>query len=119
MDALPLVLNRHQLSLMHDEIGQAIEQIQQQNFSEEGISSEEAYSRLQAVDEQLKSHLQAWNEAPEAAKPVPISLDTYQIRMLRSSLEQGMNQKKDTELKHQLEDVIEQLPEYSAQEDAD
>lgn len=119
MDALPLVLNRQQLSLMHDEIGQAIEQFQQQSFSEEGITGEEAYSRLQAVDEQLKSHLQAWNEAPEATKPVPISLDTYQIRMLRSSLEQGMNQKNDTQVKHQLEEVIEQLPEYSAQEDSD
>jgi tRNA A37 N6-isopentenylltransferase MiaA len=119
MDALPLVLNRHQLSLMHDEINQAIEQLQHQNFSTDGINDEEAYSRLQAVDDQLKSHLQQWDQAPEATKPVPISLDTYQIRMLRSSLEQGINQQGDDQRKQQLEDVIEQLPEYSAQEDAD
>lgn len=132
MDPLPLSINQHQLQLLHKQMNQTIEQLQsaheagefsngngpnhEQNLETYGTDNyEEAHALVKAIDDALESHLQSWNESPETAKPVAIALNSYQIKVLRNSIERGMH----GEAGKALEDVIEQLPEESPQEDAD
>lgn len=127
MDALPLVLNKQQLELMHNGLNQAIEQLQHQDPSqfsshqEENLTTygtddlDEALGRLAAIDDQLQDQIAQWDSDPQAQKPVAIDLDSYQITLLRSSLaDQSHNG--DQSL---VEDILQQLPEDSPQEDAD
>lgn len=125
MDPLPLSINQHQLKLMQDCTVQAITALQdkhQSEFSDDKREQnlltygtdqyEEAHALLQAVDDQLTSSLETWNNAPDDSKPVPLDLNSYQIKLLRACLEQKAEQPL-------VEDILEQLPESSPQEDAD
>lgn len=134
MDALPLVLNRTQINLMQEKIHQAIDELNQQrqagNFSSDHAEQnernlltygtqeyEEAYQRLENIEHQLRSQLEGWNNAPDATKPVAIDLDSYQIKLLRNSLQQGLKSANGSS--QAIEAILEQLPEASPQEDAD
>ncbi len=156
MDPLPLYVNQYQLKLMQNCIDQAIAQLQdarqagqfasgddkrEQNVSTYGTSNyEEAYALIQAIKDQLKSHLEAWNSDPNDPKPVPLALNSYQAPLLRTYIVHQMNSfnssKNDElqtssdkqqqygtthpdEIAHMFENLIEQLPEFSPQEDSD
>lgn len=127
MDALPLVLNKQQLELMHSGLNQAIARLQQKDPSQfsdrqaENLTTfgtdnlNEAVERLTAIDAQLQSQISQWDSDPQAQKPVAIDLDSYQVTLLRSSLNQsGANGDQES-----LDDILQQLPEDSPLEDAD
>ncbi|WP_088893006.1 hypothetical protein [Leptolyngbya ohadii] len=125
MDALPLVLNKQQLELMHNGLNQAIDQLQHQDPSQFSRSNEdnlttygtddldEALGRLTAIDDQLQDQIAQWDSDPQAQKPVAIDLDSYQITLLRSSLQPHNGEQS------LVDDILQQLPEDSPQEDAD
>lgn len=132
MDALPLVLNRHQLELMHQQIDHAIATLhnqqrtfgsnddpqKDQNLEVYGTDSyQEAQTLTQAIADELQSHLEGWSEASETAKPVALALDSYQLKLLRTSLEPEQNQTNGDG--QAIKDILEQLPEESPQEDTD
>lgn len=132
MDALPLVINRHQLELMHEDMGQAIAQLQdqaeqfasadEQNLSTYGTKDySEAHTLVKGIDDEIQGCLVSWEDAPDQPKPVNISLNTYQIGILRHSLHQGMSQRTtgNGSAKALYDDILGQLPEDSPQEDAD
>ena len=154
VDPLPLYVNQYQLQLMRNCIEQAIAQLkdehqagqfasgddEKQNLSTYGTSNyEEAYTLVQAIEDQLKSHLEAWNTDPNDPKPVPLSLNSYQAPLLRTYIVHQMNKfnsSKNDELQtssdkqqygttqpdevaHMFENLIDQLPEFSPQEDSD
>ena len=157
VDPLPLSVNQYQLKLMQNCAGQAIAQLQderqagqfasgddkkrEQNVLTYGTSNyEEAYTLIQAIEDQLKSHLEAWNSAPNDSKPVPLSLNSYQTKLLRTCIDHQMNNfnsSKNEELQtstdkqqqygtthpaevaQMFENLIEQLPESSPHEDSD
>ena len=126
MDALPLVLNKQQLELMHNGLHQAIDRLQQKDPSQFSDQQEknlntfgtdnldEAVDRLTAIDSQLQSQISQWDSDPQSQKPVAIDLDSYQVTLLRSSLKQAGNGEKSL-----LDDILKQLPEDSPLEDAD
>lgn len=127
MDALPLVLNKQQLELMHNGLNQAIDQLQQQNPSqfsnqqEQNLNTygtddlDEALGRLTAIDDQLQSEISQWDSDANSAKPVAIDLDSYQVTLLRSSLVDQAGHAEQS----LLDDILQQLPEDSPMEDAD
>lgn len=142
MDALPISVNQKQLSLMHDAVEQMIKDLQtKQNGGQFSSSDEtqkehniltygtneydEVFARAQNIENQLKSHLESWNGRSDDPAAISLELDSYQLKMLRSSLKQmfhGSNNEQQTQSggeKQLFEDVIEQLPEHSPQEDAD
>ncbi|SRR5579883_1214667 len=136
MDALPLSLNQHQLKLMHDKVNQVIADLQTKNQDKQFASGDEekkeenilnygtdnykeAYTLVQAINNQLDPYLKAWNDAPEVPQPVAISLNSYQLRVLRIRIEQEINNLNDQQAKHLLENIIEQLPEFSPHEQSD
>lgn len=137
MDALPLLVNRYQLELMHNDMDQAIAMLQEkrqtgqfdsddeqqteQNLLHYGTTDyEEAHALVQAIDEQIQSQLESWERSPDDSKAVPLSLNSYQVEILRSSVEQGMHRLNGQEDKRQwYESILNQLPEHSPQEDAD
>ncbi|MBR8840235.1 MAG: hypothetical protein DSM106950_41165 [Stigonema ocellatum SAG 48.90 = DSM 106950] len=136
MDALPLSFNQHQLKLMHEKVNQAIADLQSKNQAKQFASGDdkkkeqnilnygtdnyqEAYDLVQAINDQLESHLKAWNDDPEVPQPVEISLNSYQLRVLRTSIEQEIDNPRDQQAKHLLENIIEQLPEFSANEQSE
>ncbi|MBV8887066.1 MAG: hypothetical protein JO235_24150, partial [Chroococcidiopsidaceae cyanobacterium CP_BM_RX_35] len=102
---------------------------QEQNLLTYGTNNyEEAYTLIQEIDEQLKSHIAAWNGEPNGSKPIPLSLNSYQTKLLRAGIEHRLanfnSAKNDepqtsTEDKQLLENLIEQLPESSPQEDSE
>lgn len=127
MDALPLVLNKQQLEIMHHGLSQTIDRLQQKDPSqfsdrqEENLTTfgtdnlDEAVNRLTAIDEQLQSQISGWDSDPKSQKPVAIDLDSYQVTLLRSSL---VDHAGDAE-KPLLDDILQQLPADSPMEDAD
>lgn len=136
MDALPLSINRDQLELIYQSIEQQMTHLQEphqaQQFSSDDSSKREqnlltygtddyseAQARIQAISEQLKSHLESWDSSPNEAKPVPLNLDSYQLKVLQMGIEHQMNTLNDQTKKKLLSDVMKQLPEFSLQEDAD
>jgi hypothetical protein len=136
MDALPLRLNQHQIKLMHDKVNQVIADLQTKNQAnqfasgddqkkEENILTygtdnyEEAYALVEAINDQLESHLNKLNDASEVPQPVAISLNSYQLRILRTSLEKDLDNLDDKQAKHLMENIIEQLPEFSPHEQSD
>lgn len=136
MDALPLSLNREQLELMYQSIEQKMTHLQEphqaQQFSSDDSAKREqnlltygtddyteAKERIQAIKEQMKSQLDSWESSPDDAKPVPLDLDPYQLKVLQMGIEHQMNSLNDQGQKELLSDVMKQLPEFSMQEDAD
>lgn len=131
MDALPLSLNRTQLELLQESIERKIATLKEQFSSNDRSSKEEnlltygtddyseAQERTRAIEEQLKSQLKSWQNSPDDPKPVPLSLDPYQLKVLHMGIEERMNILNDGKDKELLADVIAQLPEFSLQEDAD
>ena len=134
MDALPLVLNQTQINLMQEKIHQAINDLEKQQQagqfgSDDPVKNEQhlstygtqnyaqAHERLEKIEQQLRSQLEGWNDTPEAMKPVSIALDSYQIALLRNSLKQSLKSANGST--KTVEAILEQLPEYSPQEDAD
>ncbi len=136
MDALPIMINRYQLDLMQQEIKQAIAKLQAQEQAgkfaadsdrqrEEILLTygtnnyEEAYSLITEINDHFNSHLQTWQDEPETAKAIAVSLNTYQLGVLRNSLEHRLSQANAEPERQLVEDIIEQLPEHSPQENAD
>ena len=143
MDTLPISVNQKQLNLMYDAIEQMIKELQKKQDGGQFTSGDEvqkehniltygtdqydeAFTRAQDIEDQLKSHLESWNNKSDDSIAISLGLDSYQLKMLRSSLEEMFHnsQRKQTaqsvEQEQQLlEDIIEQLPEQSLQEDAD
>jgi type II secretory pathway pseudopilin PulG len=156
VDPLPLSVNQNQLKLMQNCVSQAIAQLQderqagqfasgddkkrEQNVLTYGTSNyEEAYTLIQAIEDQLKSHIEAWNSDPSDSKPVPLALNSYQIELLRTYIERQMHNfdssKNDelqtstdkqqygttdpAEVAKMFENLIKQLPESSPHEDSD
>lgn len=136
MDALPISVNQHQLSLMHNAIERTITDLEKQHKVKQFASNDEAQreenlltygtnqydkalTRVETIEEQLKSCLDSWKDKPDNITSVSLSLDSYQLKILRSSLEQEIEQLKDVQDRQRFEDIMEQLPEYSPQEDAD
>jgi hypothetical protein len=130
MDALPLTVTRSQLNLMLDGMNQASDELQKKHESgafapESGQQTEnlllygaqefpKAHDRLQAVQVQLQSKLNSWEGDPAEPQTVPLSLDSYQVKLLRMHLEQrGSGDRAD------LQTLLEQLPEASPHEDSD
>lgn len=133
MDALPLSINKEQLELLYQSIEQSMNQLQEPNqgFSAKDRSQQEenlltygtddfteAQERINAIKEQVKSQLDAWDRSPDEVKPVPLDLDPYQLKVLHKGIQQQMNTL-DAPKKELLSDVITQLPESSMQEDSD
>ena len=132
MDPLPLTINRSQLDLMYDSINQAIEELQnrytagdfspdsgqqEQNLSIYGASEfPKAKGRLQEVEVQLQTKLNGWDGDPDSAQSVPIALDSYQAQILRSQLEHQRNGGDSAQL---VDEIINQLPENSPNENSD
>jgi hypothetical protein len=132
MDPLPLSINRSQLDLMHNSISQAIEELQnrhiagdfapdsgqqEQNLSIYGATEfPKAKGRLEEVEVQLQTKLNGWDGDPESAQAVPIALDSYQVQILRSQLEHQRNGDNSTQL---VDEIINQLPENSPNENSD
>jgi hypothetical protein len=125
MDALPLVLNKQQLELMHNGLNHLIDSLQSDpsqfgnqdekltTFGTDDLS--EAVERLTAIDNQLQSQISQWDSDPDSQKPVAIDLDSYQVTLLRSSLaDHAGNAEKPL-----LDDILQQLPEDSPLEDTD
>jgi len=136
MDALPISVNRHQLDLMHNAIERTIKDLENKQKTKQFTSNDEtqteknlltygtdqydeAFSRVATIEKQLESCLNSWQDNPENTAPVSLKLDSYQLKILRSSLEQEFNQHQDLQDRQRFEDIMEQLPEYSPQEDAD
>jgi hypothetical protein len=129
MDALPLSLNKEQLELLKQSIEQSIVKLeksdQAQFSSEENLLTygtddyAEAQKRIQAIREQLTSQLESWDSPSHDALPVPLDLDSYQLKVLQKGIEHQMNTLNDQSQKDLLSDVMKQLPEFSLQEDAD
>ncbi|WP_013334565.1 hypothetical protein [Gloeothece verrucosa] len=130
MDALPLVVNREQLELIYQSISQMSANLKneqfsdsskrEQNFSTYGTDEySEASERAKSIEEELKSQLQSWDHAADHSSPIQLSLDSYQLKILRLGIENQMNTLNQPSKKELLSDVIHQLPEESLQEDAD
>lgn len=145
MDPLPISINRHQLNLMHTAVDRVIADLQnkhetgvlssgqdsqdtqrEQNIANYGTDRyDEALARAQSIAEQIKSQINAWNTDAEKPHPVPLALDSFQLKMLRSGIQQELNssqneeQQQSSQKRQLFEDIIEQLPENSPQEDAD
>jgi hypothetical protein len=136
MDPLPLALNQQQLQLMQDTVSHAIANLQTANQANQFASGDEkqkdhnlltygtddyneASALIQKIDDQLKSQLKEWNGGAEETKPVAIALNSYQVQVLRSSIEQEMESSKHPDAKHLLNGIIEQLPESSPNEQSD
>lgn len=131
MDALPLSINREQLELIYQSIANLQEPHQAQFSSDDSSKREqnlltygtddysEAQTRIKGIYEQLKSQLDSWDSPPDEAKPVPIDLDPYQLKILQMGIEDQMNTLNEQGKKELLSDVMKQLPEFSLQEDAD
>ncbi|GFE70912.1 hypothetical protein [Chroococcus sp. FPU101] len=129
MDALPLSLNKEQLELLQQSIEQSIVKLektdQAQFSSEENLLTygtndyTEAQKRIQAIREQLGSQLKSWDSPSDDPKPVPLDLDPYQLKVLQKGIEHQMTNLNDPSEKDLLSDVMNQLPEFSMQEDAD
>ncbi|PSF36016.1 hypothetical protein C7H19_14830 [Aphanothece hegewaldii CCALA 016] len=136
MDALPLSINKKQLELIDQSIEQSIVKLQKsaqaQQFSSDDSDTKEqnlltygtddyseAQERIQAIRTQLKSQLESWDSSPDDAKPVPIDLDPYQLKILQMGIKAQINTLNEQNKKELLSDVMKQLPEFSLQEDAD
>lgn len=129
MDALPLSLNKEQLELLQQSIEQSLVKLektdQAQFSSEENLLTYgtddyiEAQKRIQAIKEQLESQLKSWDSSSDDPKPVPLDLDPYQLKVLQKGIEHQMNSLNEPSEKDLLSDVINQLPEFSMQENAD
>lgn len=135
MDPLPLVVNREQLELIHQSISMMgvnlKDKHQARQFSSDDSSKEqnlltygtdeyqEAIARTQTIENQLKTQLESWDSPADDSKPVPLSLDSYQLKILRLGIENQMKALSDASKKELLSDVINQLPEESLQEGAD
>jgi vacuolar-type H+-ATPase subunit I/STV1 len=136
MDPLPLSLNQQQLQLMHDTVSHAIANLQAANQTDQFASGDEkqkehnlltygtndyneATALIQEIDDQLKSQLKEWNGGSEEAKPVAIALNSYQVKVLRTSIEQELENSNHSDAQHLLSDIIEQLPESSPNEQSD
>lgn len=136
MDALPISVNQHQLSLMHNAIERTIADFEKEYKTKQFASSDdkqqeenlltygtnqydEAFTRVETIEKQLESYLNSWKDKPESTNPVSLELDSYQLKILRLSLDQELKQSKDAQDRRRFEDIMEQLPEYSPQEDAD
>lgn len=133
MDPLPLTINRSQLDLMYTSINQAIEELQnrytigdfapdsgqeEQNLLTYGASEfPQAKGRLQEVEVQLQTKLNDWNGDPNSTQSVPIALDSYQVQIMRSQLEQHRNGSADS--LQLVDEIINQLPENSPNENSD
>lgn len=136
MDALPLLLNQHQLNLMQKFVTDALSDLQHQQETGQFEGNEqqkehnlltygtndyqEAHDRIQSIGQELQSQLKSWDSAPDEAKAVQIPLDSYQLKVIRMQLEHDLKDGNGSN-EHQalLDDLIEQLPEFSAQEHAD
>ncbi len=133
MDPLPLTVNRSQIDLMLTSINQAIEELKNRNaagdFSPDSGQQEQnlltygasefpkAQGRLQKVEVQLQTKLNGWSGDPDSPQSMPIALDSYQLQLMRSQLE---HQREGTGVQAQLVDeIINQLPENSPNEDSD
>ncbi|MBF2048607.1 MAG: hypothetical protein IGS54_14820 [Elainella sp. C42_A2020_010] len=141
MDALPLVVNQQQLKLMQQAANQAIADLENQKqagaFDSNGSQQEEnlltygtddyesARQLVQTIEQELQSKVQAWEETPETNQPVEISFNSYQIGLVRANLKRVMQSHEDAQPSADqsetqlLQDLLEQLPEDSPQEDAD
>jgi hypothetical protein len=132
MDALPLSLNRDQLTLICESVEQMMTHLQAQQFSSDDRSQKEqnlltygtdeypeAQARTQAIEEQLKQQLESWDSPPDDSKPVPLALDPYQLKILQMGIEHQIDTLDDRAKQDLLCDVMRQLPEYNLQEDAD
>lgn len=135
MDALPISVNRHQLDLMHSAIEQSVANLEKEYKTRQFASNDtrkeenilmygtnqydEAFTRTETIENQLRSYLDSWKDDPESVTPVSLTLDSYQLKILRSSLEQEMKQIKNHPDQQRLKDIMQQLPEYSLQEDSD
>ena len=144
MDPLPISVNRNQLSLMHHAVGRVIANLEEMHKAGQLSSSDdtqkekniqnygtdqydEVLTKAKAIEDQLKSQIDAWNNDAEKSHPVSLALDSYQLKMLRSGIEQECNHSQNGEQRQSqspsqeqlLNDIIEQLPEHSPQEDAD
>jgi hypothetical protein len=133
MDPLPLTVNRSQLDLMHNGINQAIEELknrhiagdfspdsgqQEQNLLTYGASEfPKAQDRLQEVEVQLQTKLNGWDGDPSSPQSVPLSLDSYQVHLMRSQLQHQRDDSGDSA--HLIDEIIDQLPENSPNEDSD
>lgn len=116
MDALPLLLN--QLDLMQKLVSDALTNIQHQHESGQFDGNEqqkehnlltystneyqEAHDRIQSIAQELQSQLKSWSSAPDDAKPVQISLDSYQLNVLRMQLEHHLKDGNDSNDKRSL-----------------
>lgn len=133
MDPLPLTVNRSQLDLMLNSINQATEELQnrktagdfsldsgqqEQNLAIYGASEfSKAQGRLQEVEVQLQTKLNGWNGDADSPQSVPLSLDSYQLQIIRSQLEHQRHDHSDnTQL---VDEIINQLPENSPNENSD
>lgn len=133
MDPLPLTINRSQLDLMLNSINQAIQELknkqaagdfdpdsgqQEQNLLTYGASEfPKAQGRLQEVEVQLQTKLNGWNGDADSPQSVPLSLDSYQLQIIRSQLEHQRHDDSDnTQL---VDEIINQLPENSPNENSD
>ena len=85
---------------------------------EVGLYVMESQVTVVAIREQVKSQLDSWDSSPNEAKPVPLDLDPYQIKVLHKGIKHQMNTL-DAPKKELLDDLIKQLPESSMQEDSD
>jgi hypothetical protein len=137
MDALPILLNQRQLQIMQDGAHYALSDLQQKQESgwfsspdhkDDSLQTygteqyEEARALVQEIETQVDRELKDWQEA-DGSKAVGISLNSFQIGLLRSGLEQtegALNGQGDAEeVRTLITDLMEQLPEESPQEDAD
>lgn len=135
MDALPLVVNQHQLKLMQEAVKQVDDTLNNQHQAGKFDSSEnqeqilstygtneykEAHTLVQDIDQQLNSLLKDWHDAPEADKPVSIALNSYQVELLRTGLNQSNHSSTEQpDTQKLLADLLEQLPESVPQEQSD
>lgn len=136
MDALPILLNQRQLQLMQDGAHQALADLQHKQESgwfngadhqDQALQTygtdqyEEAQALIHQIEDQVGQELTSWQG--DDTQAVGISLNSYQIGLLRSGLEQTkgqINGQADGEaVKALIEDLMEQLPEESPQENAD
>lgn len=136
MDAFPLAVNQQQLKLMQDSLSQEIAALQDKDQANQFASGDgqkkeqnvltygtddyqEVHALAQDIEDQLKSHLDSWQGAPADTQPVSIALNSYQLRVLRDGIEHELGRVDDPDAKHQLESVLEQLPELNLQEQSD
>ncbi|MEG3439770.1 hypothetical protein V0288_21765 [Pannus brasiliensis CCIBt3594] len=107
MDALPLCLNRYQLQLLNESIDRT------------RSNSPGADSHIACLQESLRSELNSWQDSPDTKKVISLPLDSYQLEGLRSGIFQEMEILENEREKQQLNQVLDQIPEYSLQENSD